>query len=77
MTEEEPFGSEVVVYKVMGRMFALVDYDSVPPTMNIKNEPEKSLDLRDVHEAIRPSSYPSSFLSNYQNSFGSYVVESE
>ena len=28
VTEEEPFGPEVVVYKVMGKMFALVDYDS-------------------------------------------------
>jgi len=52
--EEEPFGPEVVVYKVMGKMFALVDYDSVPPTMNLKCDPERALDLRDVHEAIRP-----------------------
>ena len=51
MTEEEPFGPEVVVYKVMGKMFALVDYDSVPPTMNLKCDPERALDLRDVHEA--------------------------
>ena len=36
VTEEEPFGPEVVVYKVMGKMFALVDYDSVPPTMDYK-----------------------------------------
>ena len=54
VTEEEPFGPEVVVYKVMGRMFALVDYDSVPPTMNLKCDPDRALDLRDVHEAIRP-----------------------
>jgi len=54
VTEEEPFGPEVVVYKVMGKMFALVDYDSVPPTMNLKCDPDRALDLRDVHEAIRP-----------------------
>ena len=54
VTEEEPFGPEVVVYKVMEKMFALVDYDSVPPTMNLKCDPERALDLRDVHEAIRP-----------------------
>ena len=35
VTEEEPFGPEVVVYKAMGKMFALVDYDSVPPKMNL------------------------------------------
>lgn len=54
VTEEEPFGPEVVVYKVKGKMFALVGYDSVPPTMNLKCDPDRALDLRDVHEAIRP-----------------------
>jgi len=54
VTEEEPFGPEVVVYKVMGKMFALVDYDSVPPTMNLKCDPDRALDLRDIHEAVRP-----------------------
>ena len=54
VTEEEPFGPEVVVYKVMGKMFALVDYDSVPQTMNLKCDPERALDLRDVHDAITP-----------------------
>ena len=54
VTEEEPFGPEVVVYKVLGKMFALVDYDAVPPTMNLKCDPERSLELRDAHEGIRP-----------------------
>lgn len=54
VTEEEPFGPEVVVYKVMGKIFALVDYDSVPQTMNLKCDPDRALDLRDMHEAIRP-----------------------
>ena len=54
VTEEEPFGPEFVVYKVMGKMFALVDYDSVPPTINLKCDPGRALDLRDVHEALRP-----------------------
>ena len=42
VTEEQPFGPEVVVYKVMGKMFALVDY------------PDRALDLRDSYESIRP-----------------------
>ena len=54
VSEEQPFGPEVVVYKVMGKMFALVDYDSMPPTMNLKCDPDRALDLRDAHEAIRP-----------------------
>jgi len=35
-------------------MFALLDHDSVPPTMNLKCEPARALDQRDFHEAIRP-----------------------
>ena len=54
VTEGQPFGPEVVVYKVAGKMFALVDYDSVPPSMNLKCDPDRALDLRDFHEAIRP-----------------------
>lgn len=54
VTEEQPFGPEVVVYKVTGKMFALVDYDSVPQTMNLKCDPERALDLRDAHESILP-----------------------
>ena len=38
----------------MGKMFALVDYDSVPPTMNLKCDPDRALDLRDSYESIRP-----------------------
>ena len=54
VTEEQPFGPEVVVYKVKGKMFALVDYDSVPQTMNLKCDPDRALDLRDIHESILP-----------------------
>lgn len=54
VTEEEPFGPEVIVYKVQGKMFALVDYDSLPPAMNLKCDPDRALDLRDAYAAIRP-----------------------
>lgn len=53
VTEEEPFGPDVVVYKVVGKMFALVDYDSVPVTMNLKCDPDRALELRGEHEGIR------------------------
>lgn len=54
VTEEMPFGENVVVYKVVGKMFALVNYEAVPPAVNLKCDPERALDLRDTHEAIRP-----------------------
>ena len=52
--EEFPFGPEVAVYKVAGKMFALLIPDEVPVRMNLKCDPERALVLRDEHESIRP-----------------------
>ena len=49
-----PFGPEVLVYKVMGKMFALTDPDKYPCFVNLKCDPDRALELRDQHEAIRP-----------------------
>ena len=45
-TEETPFGPENLVYKVMGRMFALVPLDADPLTISLKCEPGQALLLR-------------------------------
>jgi len=52
--EETPFGPEVLVYKVGGRMFALTDPNDVPPALNLKCDPERALALRDRYPAIQP-----------------------
>ena len=54
VTEETPFGPEVLVFKVAGKMFALTDPGEFPPALNLKCEPGRALDLRDRHPAIRP-----------------------
>ena len=53
-TEETPFGPEVLVYKVCGKMFALAAPEDVPARMNLKCDPEQALDLRDQYEGITP-----------------------
>ena len=53
-TEEQPFGPDVVVYKVKGKMFALVAYEAVPPSMNLKCEPDQALEWRDRWDAVTP-----------------------
>ncbi len=53
-TEETPFGPEVLVYKVAGKMFALYTPDDVPVPINLKCDPDRALELRDQHEAIEP-----------------------
>jgi predicted DNA-binding protein (MmcQ/YjbR family) len=53
-TEETPFGPDVLVFKVGGKMFALAALDELPTTVNLKCEPDLALDLRDRYEQIRP-----------------------
>jgi predicted DNA-binding protein (MmcQ/YjbR family) len=52
--EEYPFGDGVAVFKVGGRMFALVPLDGEPATVNLKCEPELALALRAQYPAVRP-----------------------
>jgi predicted DNA-binding protein (MmcQ/YjbR family) len=53
-TEETPFGPEALVYKVMGKMFALVAWEATPLTISLKCEPGQALLLRAVYPAVRP-----------------------
>src|SRR5207302_1554645 len=46
-TEGTPFGPDVVVFKVGGKMFALASLDNVPTTANLKCDPDLALELRD------------------------------
>jgi predicted DNA-binding protein (MmcQ/YjbR family) len=53
-TEGTPFGPDVLVFKAWGKMFALAALDEVPPTVNLKCDPDLALDLRDRYEEVRP-----------------------
>jgi predicted DNA-binding protein (MmcQ/YjbR family) len=52
--EGTPFGPDVLVFKVGGKMFALAALDEVPTTVNLKCDPDLALDLRDRYEQIKP-----------------------
>lgn len=54
VTEELPFGPETLVYKVMGKMFALTGLDAEIFSFNLKNTPEKNQELRAEYEVIVP-----------------------
>jgi predicted DNA-binding protein (MmcQ/YjbR family) len=47
--ECQPFGPENLVYKIKGKMFLLISLDDIPPRINIKTDPDKSIDLREVY----------------------------
>ena len=41
-TEEIPFGPQALVYKVAGKMFALVAWDETPMRISLKCDPERA-----------------------------------
>ncbi len=52
--EDYPFGPEVSVFKVLGKMFATLSPDQPHPRMNLKCQPEQALALRDIFPAVIP-----------------------
>jgi len=52
--EERPFGPEVFVYKIGGRIFALLTAQGSPPRLSLKCDPERALHLRAAHAAVEP-----------------------
>lgn len=52
--ESFPFGGDTLVFKVMGKMFALTGLDSTPCTVNLKCTPERATILREEFEDIIP-----------------------
>jgi predicted DNA-binding protein (MmcQ/YjbR family) len=53
VTEELPFGPDTLVFKVMGKMFALTNLDLFT-SINLKCDPEEAVRLREAHPSILP-----------------------
>lgn len=53
VSEDLPFDNKTLVFKVMGKIFALTDIDDFD-FINLKCEPEKSFELREKYEGITP-----------------------
>ncbi len=53
-TEEYPFGPEAAVFKVLGKMFALVARENSPLRITLKCDPEEAQALRSLFEAVKP-----------------------
>ena len=53
-TEDYPFGPDTLVYKVMGKMFALFGEDDNPIRINLKCDPDDAIVLRDMYDSVIP-----------------------
>ncbi len=54
VTEEFPFDESTLVFKVMGKVFALTGLDKIPFSVNLKCDPEYALELREQYPEVAP-----------------------
>jgi len=52
VTENFPFDETTLVFKVMGKMFALTRLEQQPAAVNLKCDPEKAVELRETFDGI-------------------------
>ena len=57
VTEEFPFDEVTLVFKVMGKMFALAPLERVPSRVNLKCDPEKAIALRETYDGVITPGY--------------------
>ncbi len=50
--ETLPFGEETLVFKVMGKMFALTNLVRQPFEINLKCDPERAISLREEYNGL-------------------------
>ena len=53
VTYDTPFGPDVLVFRVMGKIFALAPLDLFE-TVNLKCDPERAIELRERYPGITP-----------------------
>lgn len=53
VTEGFPFDETTLVFKVMNKMFALVNLEP-PHSINLKCKPEKAVELREIYHWVLP-----------------------
>lgn len=54
VTEEFPFGESTLVFKVMGKAFALSGLDEEEARVNLKCDPDRAIELRESYPDIIP-----------------------
>ncbi|HEY4023099.1 MAG TPA: MmcQ/YjbR family DNA-binding protein [Pseudonocardiaceae bacterium] len=54
VTEERPFGPDVDVYKVAGKVFVIAGAREDPPRVTLKCEPSLAVHLREQYPAVTP-----------------------
>ncbi len=54
VTEDMPFGGDVLVFRVRGKIFVLTRLMARPLSINLKCDPAKAIELREQYESVLP-----------------------
>jgi len=54
VTESLPFDENTLVFKVLSKVFALTNLIKMPLAVNLKCDPERAIELREIHSEITP-----------------------
>ena len=49
VTEDMPFGKDVLVFRICNRIFVLTNLESVPLRVSLKCDPERAIELREQY----------------------------
>ena len=52
--EDQPFGPDVIVYKVSSKIFLLLSLDEEPLQFNVKCDPDLAVELREEYSCVIP-----------------------
>lgn len=55
--ESFPFGEQTLVFKVVGKMFALLSLEDIPSRVVLKCDPERTVELRERYATISTGPY--------------------
>jgi predicted DNA-binding protein (MmcQ/YjbR family) len=50
--EDFPFDEVTMTMKVMNKIFAFIPLDNIPPTISLKCDPERGIELRETYDDI-------------------------
>ncbi|PKP43836.1 MAG: MmcQ-like protein [Bacteroidetes bacterium HGW-Bacteroidetes-13] len=75
VTENFPFDEVTLVFKVSEKMFALAGLESKPTTVNLKCDPTRAIELREMHPEINPGYHMSKIHWNTVNIEGNLSNE--
>lgn len=54
VTEDFPFGDDVLVFRVCNKIFALLNLEKLPTYLNLKCDPERAVELRERYPSVKP-----------------------